>query len=143
MKNTFPKAERLSSKKVIGRLFKRGSAEVASYYLFPFRVMAITEPALVSPSDKAPEPSPDPVAPTLPAILISVSKKSFKRAVDRNLVRRRIREAYRLNKGVIFSESSRPLPNYVAFLYTAKTILSFEEIEKGTKLALKKMTKSL
>lgn len=87
--------------------------------------MAITEPEAVSP--------------TLPAILISVSKKVFKRAVDRNLIRRRIREAYRLNKGLIFSQSTRSLPTYVTFLYTAKTILSFEEIEKGTKLALKKL----
>ncbi len=82
---------------------------------------------------------PEPVSVTLPAILISVSKKSFKRAVDRNLIRRRIREAYRLNKELIFSNSTRPLPHYIGLIYTAKTILSFEEIEKGTKLALKKM----
>ncbi len=136
---TLPKAERLSSKKVIGRLFKRGSTEVASYYLFPFRVMAITETA----PDDAAEIAAEPVSPTLPTILISVSKKSFKRAVDRNRIRRRVREAYRLNKSLIFSKSIRPLPAYIAFLYTAKTILSFEEIEKGTKLALMKMIKSL
>ena len=102
--------------------------------------MAITEPvAVASPLDDTAESPTKAISPTLPAILISVSKKSFKRAVDRNLIRRRIREAYRLNKGLIFSKSTRQLPNYVAFLYTAKTILSFEEIEKGTKLALRKL----
>jgi ribonuclease P protein component len=136
---TFPKAERLSSKKVIGRLFKRGSAEVTSYYLFPFRVMAITEPVVVLVPTPAAETNTESVAAAFPAILISVSKKNFKRAVDRNLIRRRIREAYRLNKALIFSSSPRTLPTYIAFLYTAKTILSFEEIEKGTKLALRKL----
>ena len=101
--------------------------------------MTITETTPVSLPNGAAEPLIEVAPSVLPAILISVSKKNFKRAVDRNLIRRRIREAYRLNKSLIFSKSVRPLPAYVAFLYTAKTILSFEEIEKGTKLALRKL----
>ncbi|CCH57201.1 ribonuclease P protein component [Fibrisoma limi BUZ 3] len=77
----------------------------------------------------------------LPAILIVVSKRNFKRAVDRNLIRRRVREAYRLNKSLLFrpgNQSKQP-PAAIAFLYTAKAKISFEEIEKGMKLALQKL----
>lgn len=81
-----------------------------------------------------PESTPEPL---LPAIVITVPKRTFKRAVDRNLIRRRIREAYRLNKQ-LFRPDKTP-PPYIAFLYTAKQIISFEEIEKGIKLALMKV----
>jgi len=76
-----------------------------------------------------------------PAILIVVSKRNFKRAVDRNLLRRRIREAYRLNKSILFraEDQSKQPPAAIAFLYTAKAKISFEEIEKGMKLALQKL----
>ncbi len=128
MQQTFSKSERLCSKKILDELFKKGSASVQTFYLFPFRVLYL-------PND--PERAED-----WPAIVITVPKRTFKRAVDRNLVRRRVREAYRLNK--MNSDQEKPKPNqprpaYIAFLYTAKQIISFDEIEKGMKLALKKL----
>ena len=123
MPQTFTKSERLCSKKILGELFKKGSASVQTFYLFPFRVLYMPH---------------DPTLPeNLPAIVITVPKRIFKRAVDRNLVRRRVREAYRLNK-LLIGQENRP-PAYIAFLYTAKQIISFDEIEKGMKLALKKL----
>lgn len=132
MPQTFTKSERLCSKKVLGELFKKGSASVRTFYLFPFRVLYL-------PHD------PDRTE-ALPAIVITVPKRTFKRAVDRNLVRRRVREAYRLNNvnagQRVEPSQSRPghaRPAYIAFLYTAKQIISFDEIEKGMKLALTKL----
>ncbi len=128
MQQTFSKSERLCSKKILDELFKKGSASVQTFYLFPFRVLYL-------PND--PERAED-----WPAIVITVPKRTFKRAVDRNLVRRRVREAYRLNKMNLDQEQPKPdqsRPAYIAFLYTAKQIISFDEIEKGMKLALKKL----
>lgn len=121
MPQTFTKSERLCSKKILGDLFKKGSASVGTFYLFPFRVLYL------SPSDSSG---------SLPAIVITVPKRLFKRAVDRNLIRRRVREAYRLHKSQFALTGY--MPSSIAFLYTAKQIISFEEIEKGMKLAIAK-----
>ena len=64
----------------------------------------------------------------LPQLLFSVSKKSFKRAVDRNLIRRRIKEAYRLNK-ILFLPNIK-IPQHIGIIYIAKEIMEFADIQK-------------
>ena len=79
-RNTFPLKEHLKSKKTIEQLY----AEGASVTAFPLRAVFIEQP----------REEQEPIA----AILISVAKKRFRHAVDRNLIKRRIREAYRTSK---------------------------------------------
>jgi ribonuclease P protein component len=76
---TFKKEERLCNKKLIDELFHSGS----SFLCYPFKASWQFIDA----------PQSFPVQ-----VLFAVSKKRFKRAVDRNLIKRRMREAYRLNK---------------------------------------------
>ena len=76
---TFSKEERLCSRKLLDQLFKNGS----SFLLYPFRV------SFLHLHDEALSPV---------QVVINVSKKRYKRAVDRNLIKRRIREVYRLHK---------------------------------------------
>ena len=76
---SFHKEERLCSIKLIDKLFHNGS----SFLLYPFRIVWLQESL----------PADMPVQ-----VLISVPKKKFKRAVDRNLIKRRIREIYRVQK---------------------------------------------
>jgi len=110
---TFRKEERLCSRKHLDLLFKNGS----SFLLYPFRVsyLFIDEPADV------------------PAqVVINVPKKRYKRAVDRNLLKRRIREAYRLNKQ---NQLYLPLPTDKGLLlfsiqFVGKDKYAFAFIEK-------------
>lgn len=147
MRATFTKAERITSRKVIDQLFKKGSTDgkqsaARTFYLFPFRLLYMSQPEpTVLPTDQAQPEQIQPSTAIAPAILITVSKRNFKRAVDRNKIRRRIREAYRLNKSLLFGTPAKPKspPTYITFIYTVKTEISFEEIEKGMKIALSKI----
>ena len=79
-RNTFPLKEHLKSKKTIEKLYAEGTSVTA----FPLRAVFIEQ------GTEEQEPQ--------AASLISVAKKRFRHAVDRNLVKRRIREAYRTSK---------------------------------------------
>jgi ribonuclease P protein component len=114
---SFPKKEKLTSKVIIDRLFKDGD----SIFKYPFRVLFLSD-------EKYSEPAPQ--------ILISVSKRNFKRAVDRNRIKRLIREAYRLQKEQILSLFPTN-QSHLAILYTAKEEIQLEELKKKLYLIVK------
>ncbi|WP_028523642.1 ribonuclease P protein component [Runella limosa] len=129
MKQTFPKAERLCSQKTIGRLFEKGSTEAKTSYLFPFKVFYLVDSDV--PSNQPPQ------------VLFSISKRNFKKAVDRNLLRRRCREAYRKNKHLFFSSPEQRPPSYIAFILIAKTKVEYDTIERGLQKLIVRLSQDL
>ena len=115
MNNSFGKEEKLKSRKRIEQLFSEGKS-----------VKAYPVIAVFSPNEDSIVHS---------QVGFSVSKKRFKKAVDRNLVKRRMREAYRLNKQIL-SESGTVS---MMFIYVGKTIPQYAEVEKSVVKALIKL----
>jgi len=124
---TFKKEERLCNKRLIDELFHNGS----SFLCYPFKASWL----LV-----------DDAAQTVSAqILISVSKRRYKRAVDRNLIKRRLREAYRLQKQQHLYELlvSSDKKIVLSLGYIGKQIESFDFIEKKMLKLLKQLSEQL
>ena len=119
--NSFSKSEHLCGEKRITRLFTVGEA----FIVYPFRVVFLIEPKTDTESL---------------SVLVSIPKKRFKRAVKRNILKRRIREAYRLNKQYITEKiNGKDIQIHIAFNYVSNEILDYATIEKKMKLTLQKI----
>ena len=106
------KSERLSSLTAVRRLFKDG----ASGFVYPFRYMTIIEES-ATPSVE---------------VLFSVPKRYHKRANKRNTLRRRMKEAYRLNKATLIANTTqRGLGVDIALVYSSKEVLPYKTIENA------------
>lgn len=118
---TLKKEERLCSPKILGELFISGE----SFLVYPLKVVFLkSETPLPHPAEAA----------------FAVSKRNFKRAVKRNLLKRRMRESYRLNKHLLYDElAARNSHISIIFIFVGKDILDFDKIEKAMILALKKV----
>lgn len=112
---SLPHHERLRSLGAIRRLFESGE----SGFIFPFRYVCYTE------SDIAPSVE----------VLFSVPKKFHKRANKRNVLRRRTKEAYRLQKQVIHGPKNSSNLD-LALIYSSKEVLPYKTIANALRRIL-------
>ncbi len=122
-RNTLKKAERLSSKIQIDRLFSGGSKSLVA---FPLRIVFTSSP-------KNEEAS--------ASILTSVPKKYFHHAVDRNFVKRELREAYRKNKHILLDYlSDKDYGVAIGFIWLSKDLCTAQDVENKVRNLLLRMT---
>ncbi len=109
-KQSYQKKERLKSRKDIDALFREGS----SVHIFPIRAVFRTISQNGGPPVKA---------------AVSVSSRLFRKSVDRNLIKRRIREAYRKQKDLVTLQEGKHIQ--LMLIYTANKELPFHNIFKA------------
>ncbi len=122
---SFKKNERLHHIKLINHLFENGE----SFMIFPFRVQYLF-------IDKKEENS-------NVQILISIPKKRIKKAVDRNLIKRRTREAYRQTKHILLNKVPQNKSLIFAIIYSANEVLNYAKIDKFMEKFIGKMEKNI
>ena len=110
MRNTFRKQEKLKKKKLIDELFARGK----SISVFPLKMVYLE---IDHDSDYKIQAG------------VSVSKRNFKNAVDRNRIKRLMRETYRKNKFYIYN-SEDTKKHIIMFIYQGKKEISYEMMEE-------------
>ncbi len=118
MRSTFKKEEKLKKRKLIGKLFAEGKSLSA----FPLRLIYL----------QIEHDSPYKIQAG-----VSVSKRNFKRAVDRNRIKRLMREVYRKNKYLLY-ESEHTKKHIFMFIYTGKKEEDYLMLEKQMKRLINK-----
>lgn len=119
MNYKLPKNERLHAEKLIKELFNEGS----SFFLYPFKILFLKKPELSAQPNQ---------------ILFSVSKKKIRKATGRNFIKRRLKEAYRLNKHILSPDGI-----IVGLIFVGKAEMSFAEIQPKMIQVLQKLNQDL
>lgn len=120
------KIEKLRSEIAIGQLFDRSNPAAQSVMAYPLRAVWTVNLSRLAAMETSSEISRRKVAPC-PQFLVSIPKKKLRHAVDRVQMRRRVREAYRLNRHLI----PKDIPLDIAFIYVATEVLPYAEVLKG------------
>lgn len=121
---TLGKNERLKSRKLIEQLFNNGK----NFNLSPFKIFYLLSPSSTPNSQLTTQ------------FGVGVSGKNFKRAVDRNRIKRLIREAYRLQSLSLKEKLKEKRSQLnIFFIYTGKEVHDFNFIKEKLAVALKKI----
>jgi len=126
---TLGKNERLKSRKQIEQLFSEGK----KFSVTPFRIFYLLDSLLTTHNSQF-------------AIQfgVAVSTKNFKRAVDRNRVKRLTREAWRLQKNELAEELKKVGKQLnVFFVYNHKELPDFNTVKEKVAVALKKLSQKI
>ena len=114
MNFTFKRSERLKSRKLIEKMFEEGS----SFGQYPLRLVWLEHEI----QDKE----------VMVQFTVSVSKKKFPKAVQRNALKRKMKEAFRLNKHQLYEHWNNEKPQYAwMVIYVAKEFQDFQTVEKA------------
>jgi ribonuclease P protein component len=118
---SFRKDEILRKKKLIDRLFAEGT----SFFIYPYKIFWLATPLETH----------------FPAqILISVGKRAFKHAVERNRIKRQIREVYRLNKHQLYEHlNKRQQQCVLAIIYTPNVQIPTQDLDIKIKAVIKRL----
>ncbi|MFI3286683.1 MAG: ribonuclease P protein component [Rikenellaceae bacterium] len=127
--NSLSHHERLRSRGSIRRLFESGK----SGFVYPLRYVWFSEPATVSHSEPLVEAE----------VLFTVPKRFHKRANRRNLLRRRVKESYRLQKSLLLDSASEPQMVDIAIIYSTKEQKSYKTINNAVRKILENIAKDL
>jgi ribonuclease P protein component len=126
-KQTFSKDERLSSRKLIEQVAKEGK----SFLVHPFKVITLEIPIATGTETKYPA-----------QIMMTAPKKRFPRAVDRNRIKRLMREAYRKNKYTLYTalnEQNKKLA--IMLIYVGAELPEYKLAEDKIILILQRLSK--
>jgi ribonuclease P protein component len=119
-KFTYSKKEKLCSRKVITELFENGNV----FYSESFRVLWLKS---------------DDINPFPALSAISVGKKSFAKSVDRNRIKRLIRETWRLNKNYLYNELEKlNIQIVIMIIYIGDKVPDYNELEEQMRNLIRK-----